>query len=403
MGDSHRWIRLALRTMLFAVPVLALVVLAYGSVNFVRAQLLDIPEAPRVKLLVPASEEPLDLRPETLQTRVLGLYLRLQGSALEKPAGASDVKRVFTVLPGETALSVSDRLEQLGLVSDSDLFRNYMRYRGLDQRLAAGSFELAPSMPIPEIARTLLRARVTEVSVTVPEGMRAEEVADLVNTRAVLDGDGLLALVRGGSASAEALGDYPFVPKGLSSLEGYLFPDTYRLPAQATPADLLRRMLDNFEARVDQSIQNSIQAGGRGLQQVLTVASIVEREAVRNEERATIASVYWNRVSGACSAQTGSALLEADPTVQYAAGRSGEWWWKPPSIESYRTVDSPYNTYLYPGLPPGPIASPGLASIRAAAEPATTRYCFFVATGDGGHVFAEKLAEHQQNVQKYQK
>jgi UPF0755 protein len=115
-----------------------------------------------------------------------------------------------------------------------------------------------------------------------------------------------------------------------------------------------------------------------------------------------VASVYWNRVSGACSSETGGAYLQADPTVQYAAGRPGEWWWKPPSVEAYQTVQSPYNTYLRPGLPPSAIASPGLSAIQAAAQPADTRYCFFVASGDGAHVFATTLAEHQANIAQYQ-
>jgi UPF0755 protein len=199
------------------------------------------------------------------------------------------------------------------------------------------------------------------------------------------------------------MGDYPMIPSGMSSLEGYLFPDTYRLPARATPSDLIRRMLDNFETRVTAGVMQPAIQSGHSLAQVITMASIVEREAVRADERPIIASVYWNRVSGACSDQTGGAYLQADPTVQYAAGRPGEWWWKPPSVQAYKTIISPFNTYNLPGLPPSPIANPGLSAISAAAKPADTRYCFFVAVGDGSHVFAEKLDQHQQNVQKYQK
>ena len=132
------------------------------------------------------------------------------------------------------------------------------------------------------------------------------------------------------------------------------------------------------------------------------MASIVEREARLADERGLIASVYWNRVSGACSAETGGAYLQADPTVQYAAGRPGEWWWKPPSVEAYQEIKSPYNTYLRPGLPPGPIASPGLSAIQAAADPTQASYCFFLAMGDGSHVFASTLAEHQANIARYQ-
>ena len=114
-----------------------------------------------------------------------------------------------------------------------------------------------------------------------------------------------------------------------------------------------------------------------------------------------IASVYWNRVSGACSAETGGAYLQADPTVQYAAGKPGEWWWKPPSVEAYAEIQSPYNTYLNPGLPPGPICNPGLGSIRAVLEPEDTEYLYFLATRDGAHVFARTYEEHLQNDARY--
>ena len=356
----------------------------------------------KVALLRPTSEQPLELSPETLELRVLGFYLRMQAPVIEAAASADATPRLFEIQPGETAASVTARLQEEGLIKDADLFRLYMRYHGLDHRLATGSFEVAPNLSMPEIARRLQQARVEEIIVTIPEGLRAEEVADLMNVQGILDGEAFLTLVNGGSASAQALGDYSFIPAGLSSLEGYLFPDTYRLPAPATPADLLTRMLDNFGQRVTPEVMASAERGRARYAAGRHMASIVEREAIQADERPIIASVYWNRVSGACSQETGGAYLQADPTVQYAAGRPGEWWWKPPSVESYQQVESPYNTYLHPGLPPSPIASPGLSAIEAAADPAQTNYCFFLGTGDGRHVFAETLAEHQANIAQYQ-
>jgi peptidoglycan lytic transglycosylase G len=391
-----------LRMLLFFVALGALALLGFVAVSFVSAQLGDIPEQPRVALITPASEQPLNLSPDALELRLLGFYLRMQDQVVQTPAGADSSLRPFTVEQGEIASTVSVRLQEEGFISDAELFRLYMRYHGIDQRLAAGRFNLSTDMSMPEIAEKLQQPQVEEIVLTVPEGMRAEEVADLLNVRGVMDGEAFLSMVRGGSASARALGDYPFLPDGLTSLEGYLFPDTYRLPAQATPADLIQRMLDNFGQRVSSDILAPAAAAGRGLSQVVTMASIVEREAQLADERPLIASVYWNRVSGACSAETGGAYLQADPTVQYAAGRPGEWWWKPPSVEAYQEIQSPYNTYLRPGLPPGPIASPGLSAIQAAAAPAETNYCFFLAMGDGSHVFATTLAEHQANIARYQ-
>jgi len=382
----QRLVHFALRLMLFLVPVLALAVLGFVLVSFVSAQLQDVPEPPKVALLRPASEQPLDLRPETLELRALGVYLRLQEDALSQPAGDDGELQPFTIESGETALTVSSRLEEAGFIRDGNLFRVYMRYNGIDQRLAAGDFEISRNMSMKEIADVLQRARYEEIVFTVPEGMRAEEVADMLDVRNIMDGDSFLALVRSGGQAAQALGDYPWLPAGLSTLEGYLFPDTYRLPVPATPNDLVQRMLDNFGQRVTDDVLAPARQAGRGLEQIIIMASIVEREAPLADERPLVASVYWNR-----------------PTVQYAAGRPGEWWWKPPSVEAYATVQSPYNTYLRPGLPPTAIASPGLSAIQAAAQPAETQYCFFVATGDDSHVFATTLAEHEANIAQYQR
>jgi len=399
----QRVVHFLLRLLVFLVPITALGLLGFVAFSFISAQLHDVPEQPKVALIRSAADQPLDLSPATLELRLLGFYLRLQTQALDAPAGADTTLHSFTIAPGETAATVTTRLEEERLITDADLFRIYMRYNGIDQRLAAGDFELARSMSMVEIAQRLQQAHFEEIVLTIPEGMRAEEVADLLNVESIMEGDAFLALVRGGSASARALGDYPWLPDGLTTLEGYLFPDTYRLPARATPADLIRRMLDNFEQRVTPDVLAPATQAGRGIAQVITMASIVEREATRADERPLIASVYWNRVSGACSAETGGAYLQADPTVQYAAGRPGEWWWKPPSVEAYQEIRSPYNTYVRPGLPPAPICSPGLSAIEAAAQPSETRYCFFLGTGDGSHVFATTLAEHEANIARYQR
>ena len=199
------------------------------------------------------------------------------------------------------------------------------------------------------------------------------------------------------------MGQYAFLAgrPGKPSLEGYLFPDTYRLPARASSSEVLAAMLNNFDEKVGPGVRAAAADSGMSLQDAVTLASIVEREAVQADERPLIASVYRNRLANACP-DVGGPYLQADPTVQYARGRPGDWWWKPQSIEEYQFVQSPYNTYLNPGLPPGPIASPGLSALEAAVNPAETVYCFFVATGeDGRHVFARTLAEHEANVAIY--
>lgn len=349
-----------------------------------------------------AAGEALSL--DNLEDSVIGLYLRLQQPVLAAAAGSSTQPVPFTIELGETATSVADRLQEMGLISDAGLFRLYMRYNGIDQQLEAGDFELAYTMTMPEIAQSLQNALVREVTVTVPEGWRAEQVAEMLEEEGIMDADSFMAAVRAGDPVALGMGSYDFLNDRASraSFEGYLFPDTYRIPARATPADLLSAMLDNFQEKIPTELRAAAVASGLSLAQAVTLASIVEREAVQADERPLIASVYRNRLSGFCNEDVGGSYLQADPTVQYARGRPGEWWWKPQSVEEYQFVQDPYNTYLNPGLPPGPIASPGLSALEAAVRPADTQYCFFVATGDDGrHVFARTYAEHQANVAIY--
>lgn len=341
---------------------------------------------------------------DNLEDSLIGLYLRVQQPALAAAAGTGTQPVPFTIELGETATSVAERLQQMGLISDAGLFRLYMRYNGIDQRIEAGDFELAYSMTMPEVAQALQNALVREVTVSIPEGWRAEQVAELLQAEGIMDAESFMAAVRLGDPVALGLGSYDFLRDrpAQASLEGFLFPDTYRIPARAKPTDLLGAMLDNFQEKMPLDLRAAAASSGLSLAEAVTLASIVEREAVQADERPLIASVYRNRLSGFCDADVGGRYLQADPTVQYARGRAGDWWWKPQSVEEYQFVEDPYNTYLYPGLPPGPIASPGLSALEAAVLPADTQYCFFVATGeDGRHVFARTYAEHQANVAIY--
>ena len=207
-----------------------------------------------------------------------------------------------------------------------------------------------------------------------------------------MDGSEFLATVRQGvGVNHPLLADRP---PG-ASYEGYLFPDTYRLPLNATPEDLISRMLDNMASKLPEDAVARAAAQGFSFFEILTVASIVEREAVVPAERSTIASVYLNRLNQ-------GMYLQADPTVQYAMGYqtdTGQWWKTPVTLEEYGAVNSPYNTYLNGGLPPGPISNPGAASINATLQPPQTTYLFFMGCGgDGAHLFADDFATHEANV-----
>jgi UPF0755 protein len=264
-------------------------------------------------------------------------------------------------------------------------------------------------MTMHEIAQALQHGGSDALTVTIPEGWRMEQVAWLLEQQGLMRADDFLAQARTGQYDHAWLADRP----AGASLEGFLFPDTYDLAAEATPDEVVGLMLATFDARVAPEIEGRL--AGRTLfdiglsnyrpmtvYDVVTLASIVEREAVVAEERPIIASVYLNRLDPAYVEET-ALRLSADPTVQYAKGLDPETgnWWNPMLPGEGLTLDSPYNTFRVQGLPPGPICSPGLASILAVLNPAETNYLYFHAVGDGSHVFASTLEEHLQNQEQY--
>lgn len=331
------------------------------------------------------------------ETWALGLYLLLRRGDLERPAGDDPTPIAFVIRPGQSVMEVAQDLQAAGLIRDAGLFRAYVRYRGLDREIEAGEYTLRKTMTIPEIAEALRSGRAAEWTVRIREGLRMEEVAEAVAAQTHLSAQAFLDLARDGGRWR---GLFPFLvelPPG-ASLEGYLFPDTYRLARDATAEEMIRRMLENFGRKVPPEKQAAARARGLTLYQVVTLASIVEREAVLPQERPLIASVYLNRLASGMK-------LDADPTVQYALGyQPGQrTWWKSPLTLDDLQVDSPYNTYRYPGLPPGPIANPGLASIEAVLNPAQTDYLYFMADcekRDGSHWFARTQEEHLRNFNR---
>lgn len=319
-------------------------------------------------------------------------------STFGQPVSADPRPVHFVVHPGESAAEVGTRLAGQGLIRSSTAFRLTARFGHVEARLEAGDYELRRNMSLADVLSSLAQGRMVGGFFTVPEGWRALEIADALERSQVTSRARFLDLVEHPTGNTpDLLGT---LPKG-QTLEGYLYPDSYRFESN-TPADaVLRQMLDTFVANLTPDLLNGFQANGLSLQQAVTLASIVEREAVAADERPIIASVFLNRLRR-------GMRLQADPTVQYALVEAGstttasDSYWKRTLTFADLAVTSPYNTYQLVGLPPGPICSPGLASLRAVAHPATTDYLYFVARPDGTHAFARTLAEHQQNVAKYQ-
>jgi len=322
---------------------------------------------------------------------LIGAYLDAKAAELEQPAGDDDTPVTFVVEPGETATDIAARLKRKGLISDAELFRRYAQYHGLDAGIETGEFTLRQTMTIPEIAQALQQGQRPEQVVTIQEGLRLEQVAAAVAAQTSISRQEFLSLATTGWRDSGFAFDFLADLPPAATLEGFLFPETYRLPEEPAATDLLGRMLETFGARVTPEMQAAAANRGLSVYELVTLASIVEREAVLDEERPIIAGVYHNRLDAGW-------FLDACPTVQYALGTPDHWW--PQFTLEATEVDSPYNTYRNLGLPPGPICSPGLASIRAAAYPADTDYYFFLADctkNDGSHLFAVTHEEHLRN------
>lgn len=327
---------------------------------------------------------------DPIQRTVLSVFLSIRSRALDAPAGDPTARLTFEVAQGESAASVIERLQSAKIVSDGILFRSYLRYRGLDTGVQAGVYQLDGTMSMRKLAQVLQSAHAAAGRVTIPEGLRKEQIAALVSAQASFSSEEFLAAVHVRPAGFSFAGELP----DPASVEGFLFPDTYDIAAKTTAAEMVESMLANFEKRVDPATRDGFASHGLSLYRAVTLASIVEREAVVADERPMIASVFLNRLAQGMK-------LESDPTVQYALGRQvdGNWWKAPLSAEDL-TLASAFNTYANPGLPPGPIANPGLASLDAVAFPADTPYLYFRALCDGSHrhAFAATYEQHLNNA-----
>ena len=339
------------------------------------------------------------------------------GAALTTAPGTDSDDVTFTVRDGDSVSEVGERLEDEGLVTDARAFVFQATMRDLAPQLKSGDFRLAKNMTPDEIVSALLAERVTVViiSKTFREALRIDQMAAFIQTwEEDLNVDAKAFRELAGRPTRELLDDYPWIeasglPEG-ASLEGYLFPASYDLTRETTAEELVRMMLDRFIAEVGRE-----RVAVATFYERLTLASIVEREARVPEERPLIAGVYQNRLNGDGSQQ----ILNADPTVFYALDSIAlrelpfERWtefkfWVPPGVP-LAEVQLPedvagYNTYAIRGLPPSPICSPGLSSIEAALEPDTEAgYFYFLAIpdGDGKHVFARTIEEHNENRRKY--
>lgn len=301
-----------------------------------------------------------------------------------KPISSSDEARDFLIAKGSSASLIGNKLESEGLIRNSLAFKLYVQLSNRAGKIQAGEYTLSPNLSLFEIVHELLRGP-KEIWVTIPEGLRREEIAERFAT-------GL------SKENKEAFID-EFLQASLTK-EGSLFPDTYIFPKTVAAGVIVNKMLSTFETRFDFQMEKDIEATGYNLNQILTMAAIVERETISKEERPIVAGILFKRLEAGWP-------LQADATLQYVVASTkcmgvslGCSWWEIPTNED-KKLNSPYNTYRNTGLPPAPIANPGLVSIKAALYPEESDYWYYLHDAKGKIYYARTLEEHNANIQKY--
>jgi UPF0755 protein len=305
------------------------------------------------------------------------------GFYLTAPMAHHGDNRVFIIQSGMNLRNISDLLEQEGLIRSSLAFMIRVRLQGMGRMIKAGEYSLNPSMTPERIMEMITRGEVVAYNVTIPEGFTIAQIADVLSSYSLITKEEFLQYVN--QHDIEKM--YGFIGPGL---EGYLYPDTYRFARGLSAKAIVDAMIMRFRT-ITAPLEGRILESGINLHEVITLASIVEKETGNPDERPLIASVFLNRLKK-------NMRLDSDPTVIYGMkDYSGNIRKK--DLAAY----SPYNTYVIKGLPPGPIANPGYHSIKAVLFPADTEFLYFVSKNDGSHHFSKGLAEHNRAVRIYQK
>lgn len=302
------------------------------------------------------------------------------------------------LLPGELAVQtvliprgtstsgIADILLTEGLIDDSLLFRVLSKWKGYEGSYQAGEYELSPGMAMEEIMEILLSGHDGVTRITIPEGLDLAGTTKRLESQGVIDSQAFLEEIRSGEFPYDFINS---LPAGDNRLEGFLFPNTYEVFLDASEHEIIDKMLAQFDQVFTKERYDRAEELGMSMYEIIILASIIEREAVVPEDRPVIAGVFYNRL------RIGMPL-QSCATVQYILGEQ-----KPVLSEQDTQIDSPYNTYLINGLPPTPICSPGLLSIDAALWPTKSDYLYFLAKGDGSHVFSITYDEHLRNKAKY--
>ena len=300
--------------------------------------------------------------------------------------GYAGAEQFVDIPPGVSSTAIGRRLVDAGVIENDLAFRAALRWTGRGQSLKAGEYRFDHPMSAIEVVDMVARGDAFARRITFPEGLTILEMATLYESR----GFGPAGDFTQAAADASQIND---MDPAATDLEGYLFPDTYALPRRTPASRLIAQMVGRFRAAYTDDLRSHAEERELTTREVVTLASLIEKETGAPDERPLVSAVYTNRLKIRMG-------LQADPTVVYALQKAGKYDGN--IRKEDLSLDSRYNTYRYPGLPPGPIASPGKASLEAAVSPATVPYLYFVSRNDGTHAFAKTLTEHNANVRKFQ-
>jgi UPF0755 protein len=301
-----------------------------------------------------------------------------------KVANSSDTtKKIIVVVEGQGAGEVAGKLKEENLIKNSFIFILYLNYKGLGDQIQTGEYEIGANLNMIDVASILTTGKIVTSKITIPEGWTIKQIADYVDKNTIVSKADFLA-------ATEKTYDYGFLsdkPKD-ADLEGYLYPDTYLLTSKPTADEIVKTMLDNFDKKYTKEIRDKAKASGMNTYEIVTLASIVEREVSKAEDRKLVAGVFLNRLNA-------DMPLESCTTIQYILGVS-----KPQFTYEETRTPSPYNTYMNPGLPKGPIGNPSIASIEAVLYPEKSNYFYFLSS-KGTTYFSRTLDEHNAKKAQY--
>uniref|UniRef100_A0A7C4R7R0 Endolytic murein transglycosylase n=1 Tax=candidate division CPR3 bacterium TaxID=2268181 RepID=A0A7C4R7R0_UNCC3 len=301
------------------------------------------------------------------------------------PYSGEDKSISFEIKLGDNLSVVSSNLEKEGLLKNASIFNNYAKKTKVDKRIKAGVYTLNTNMSPKQILDIFVSGQQSEIWITIPEGWRIDQIGNYLENQGIAGSKEFEE-----RAKVKNFASTPFLSglSGNTSLEGYLFPDTYRIFSESTVDDIIQVMLNGFANKVTKDMMEKANKMGFTLHQFVTLASIIEKESAHSEDIRKISSVYHNRLNQ-------DMPFQSDATITYITRRPDAR----PTFDETR-VDSPYNTYLNKGLPPGPVGNPGLAAMEATLNPEKTDYLFFVSKGNRAY-FAKTYEEHLENIEKY--